>query len=77
VNVDDLLPEERTTWRFDGSLTTPPCTEGVKWLVLTEPVPLSAQQIAAFRAVIDGNNRPTQPLNDRVIVTDRFADETE
>lgn len=71
VNVDDLLPKERTTWRFDGSLTTPPCTEGVKWLVLTQPVQLSAQQVAAFRAVIDGNNRPTQPLNGRTVVTDK------
>jgi carbonic anhydrase len=37
-------------------------------------VPLSAQQIAAFRAVIDGNNRPTQPLNARKVVTDRVKD---
>jgi carbonic anhydrase len=76
VNVDDLLPEQRTTYRFDGSLTTPPCSEGVKWLVFTEPVQLSAQQIATFRAVIDGNNRPTQPLNRRRIVTDRVRDMT-
>lgn len=76
VNVDDLLPEERTTWRFDGSLTTPPCTEGVKWLVLTQPVALSAQQIAAFRAVIHDNNRPTQPLHGRKVVTDRVKDMT-
>ena len=71
VNVDDLLPKERTTWRFDGSLTTPPCTEDVQWLVLTQPAQLSAQQIAAFRAVIDHNNRPTQPLNGRKVATDR------
>ncbi len=76
VNVDDLLPRERTTYRFDGSLTTPPCTEGVKWLVLTQPAALSAQQIAAFRAVIDNNNRPTQPLHGRKVVTDRVQDMT-
>ena len=76
VNVDDLLPEARTTWRFDGSLTTPPCSEGVQWLVFTETVSLSAQQIAAFRAVIDGNNRPTQPLNGRKVATDRVKDMT-
>ncbi len=76
VNVDDLLPTERTTWRFDGSLTTPPCTEGVKWLMLTQPVQLSGQQVAAFRAVFDGNNRPTQPLNGRRVVTDRVNDMT-
>jgi hypothetical protein len=71
VNVDDLLPAERSSYRFDGSLTTPPCTEGVKWLVLTQPAQLSAAQVAAFRAVIHDNNRPTQPLNGRKIVSDR------
>ena len=76
VNVDDLLPAERTSWRFDGSLTTPPCSEGVKWVVMTAPVQLSAGQVAAFRTVIDNNNRPTQPLNGRTIVTDRVKDVT-
>ena len=71
VSVDDLLPEERVAWSFDGSLTTPPCSEGVKWLVLKEPVELSGQQIAAFRAVVDGNSRPTQPLNGRPVTTAR------
>jgi carbonic anhydrase len=76
VNVDDLLPAERTSWRFDGSLTTPPCSEGVKWVVMTAPVQLSAGQVAAFRAVIDNNNRPTQPLHGRTIATDRVKDMT-
>jgi carbonic anhydrase len=71
VDVDDLLPKARTSYRYDGSLTTPPCSEGVKWFVLTTPIELSAAQIAAFRAVLVGNNRPVQPLNGRVIAADR------
>jgi carbonic anhydrase len=71
VDVDDLLPRTRTSYRYDGSLTTPPCSEGVKWFVLTTPIELSASQIAAFRAVLVGNNRPVQPLNGRVIATDQ------
>jgi len=71
VNVDDLLPQARTTYRYDGSLTTPPCSEGVKWFVMTTPVELSAAQIAAFTAIIEANNRPVQPLNGRVVITDR------
>ena len=73
VDVDTLLPQDRTTYRYDGSLTTPPCSEGVKWFVLANPVALSAQQIAAFRAVVQDNNRPTQPLNGRKIVTDHVT----
>jgi carbonic anhydrase len=74
VDVDDLLPKTRTVWRYDGSLTTPPCSEGVKWLVMTTPVALSAAQIAAFTAVVEPNSRPVQPRNGRVIATDRVAE---
>jgi carbonic anhydrase len=70
VDVDALLPRDRMSYRYDGSLTTPPCSEGVKWFVLTTPIELSAEQVAAFRAVLVGNNRPVQPLNARVIATD-------
>ena len=74
VNVDDLLPKTRTSYRYDGSLTTPPCWEGVKWLVMTTPVQLSSEQIGAFTALLKGNNRPVQPLNGRVVATDRVAE---
>ena len=74
VNVDDLLPTTRTSYRYDGSLTTPPCSEGVKWFVMTTPVPLSAAQIAAFTALVKDNNRPVQPLNGRVVATDGIAE---
>ncbi|HET6462530.1 MAG TPA: carbonic anhydrase family protein, partial [Candidatus Krumholzibacteria bacterium] len=73
VDVNQLLPSSLETYRYDGSLTTPPCSESVKWLVMTTPIQLSADQIAAFRAIINGNNRPVQPLNGRTVETDRVT----
>ncbi len=74
VNVDDLLPADHNTYRYRGSLTTPPCSEGVSWFVTVEPIALSADQIAAFTSIFQGNNRPVQPLNDRTVVVDRVAE---
>ena len=73
VDVDDLLPAVRTSYRYDGSLTTPPCSEGVSWIVMTTPIQLSAQQIRAFTEIIPDNNRPLQPLNGRAVMTDALA----
>lgn len=70
INAEDLLPSERLFYRYDGSLTTPPCSEGVKWFVLTTPIEMSAAQIETFRSVINGNNRPVQPLNERELRVD-------
>ncbi len=70
VNADELLPVQRETYRYEGSLTTPPCSEGVKWFVLTEPLELSDTQIARFEAILRGNNRPVQPLNGRELLVD-------
>ena len=70
VDVDALLPSDHTSYRYEGSLTTPPCTEGVKWFVLTHPIEVDAAQIGAFAALIHGNSRPVQPLNGRVVVSD-------
>lgn len=75
VDVDALLPANRATWRYDGSLTTPPCSEGVRWFVMQTPVRLSAEQIQRFRAIIRGNSRPVQPLNDRVVAAERMTEE--
>ncbi len=74
VNVDDLLPADHKTYRYRGSLTTPPCSEGVSWFVAAEPIALSADQIAAFTSIFQGNNRPVQPLNDRTVFVDRVAE---
>lgn len=65
VNPSDLLPEDRSYYHYMGSLTTPACTEGVNWHILTQPIELSADQLATFRAIHDGTNRPIQPMNGR------------
>ena len=70
VDVDQLLPRKSAVYRYDGSLTTPPCSEGVKWMVMATPIQLSAEQIGAFRGIIDGNSRPVQALNGRVVTVD-------
>ena len=71
VDVAALLPQPRTAWRYRGSLTTPPCTEGVAWIVMSEPVTLSAAQIRAFGALYARNYRPVQPLGRRTLGRDR------
>jgi carbonic anhydrase len=68
LKAKDLLPKSLEYYRFNGSLTTPPCTEGVRWFVLKEPVEVSAEQIRAFEKVMGKNNRPLQPINARVIL---------
>lgn len=70
VDPTGMLPQDRTTYRYPGSLTTPPCTEGVAWLLMTEPLEVSANQLAAYTQIYEGNNRPVQPLNDREVVED-------
>lgn len=70
INAEDLLPADGQHYRYAGSLTTPPCTEGVKWFVLDEPIELSAEQIEALRSVISTSNRPVQPLGSRELRLD-------
>ena len=71
VKLRGLLPDEDDSFRYDGSLTTPPFTEGVQWIVLAEPIAMSEKQIDAFRALFDeGNSREVQPLNHRVVLSD-------
>jgi carbonic anhydrase len=69
ADAGDLLPEKRDYYRFTGSLTTPPCSEGVIWLVMKDPVTASKEQIAKFAGTMGhANNRPVQPLNARVVL---------
>lgn len=69
VLPSELIPENRSYYRFSGSLTTPPCSEGVRWLMMKTPLTASKEQIEAFKhAVHHDNNRPVQPLNGRVVV---------
>ena len=70
INAADLLPADPRTWRYIGSLTTPPGTEGLHWHLMVEPVRLSKAQLAAFTRVYRGNNRPTQLLHGRKLLQD-------
>lgn len=63
-----LLPANLSVYRYEGSLTTPPCTEGVRWHVARNHVTASAAQIAALHAIMGDNARPTQPLYGRMLV---------
>jgi carbonic anhydrase len=67
VNAAELLPKSLGYYTFEGSLTTPPCSEGVTWFVLKMPVEVSADQLAAFVKLYPHNARPTQPSNGRAI----------
>lgn len=67
----DLLPQKRAYFTFLGSLTTPPCTEGVLWLVLKTPVQVSKEQLAGFATIYKNNVRPVQAVNNRVIKESR------
>jgi carbonic anhydrase len=69
VSASDLMPDNRDYFRFSGSLTTPPCSEGVRWILLKTPITASKSQIEVFEAAVKHhNNRPVQPLNGRVVV---------
>jgi len=65
IELAGLLPHDRAYVAYDGSLTTPPFTEGVAWRVLIRPSTLAADQLRALEAIHRGNNRPVQPLNGR------------
>ncbi|MGQ3052212.1 MAG: carbonic anhydrase [Roseateles sp.] len=67
LDLAALLPADRGYYDFDGSLTTPPCSEHVHWLVLKQPVTVSPAAIRRFRALYAANARPVQPLNGRVV----------
>jgi carbonic anhydrase len=59
-DMSHLLPEEKAIYHYTGSLTTPPCTEGVEWYIMKEPISLSTSQIDRFRKLYHANNRPVQ-----------------
>jgi len=71
LNLEEFLPQKRGYYTFDGSLTTPPCSEHVRWFVLKSPVEASPEQVRQFAARYPNDARPTQPLNDRQVVQTR------
>lgn len=73
ADLNALLPKDRRSFRYEGSLTTPPCSEGVAWTVFTKPVVLSSAQLNNLLEAYQGNARPVQPLNGRSVLFDRTA----
>ncbi len=68
VDLVAMLPKDMSVYRYMGSLTTPPCTEGVAWHVLKQPITASKEQIGQLAIVLHGNARPVQPLNGRPLI---------
>jgi len=73
MNAADFLPADQSSFRYMGSLTTPPCSEQVRWHVLTSPITMSADQIGAFTSIFDNNFRPIQALNERTLIIDQAS----
>lgn len=72
LNPMDLLPADTAAYYlYMGSVTAPPCTEGVTWFVLKKPITVSRAQIRAFAALYPDDVRPPQPLNGRVVKESR------
>jgi len=67
INALDLLPVDLTYFNYSGSLTTPPCSEGVNWMVMATPASISAKQVKQFTDLFPLSARPVQPLNGRVV----------
>jgi carbonic anhydrase len=70
INLMSLLPTNKDSFQYNGSLTTPPCSEGVKWVVLEEPIEMSKEQINKFRNIFPDNHRPVQSFNERKVKED-------
>lgn len=62
-----LVPKSHLYYHYDGSLTTPPCSEGINWFVMTQSQPVSSQQVDLFQSIVGFSARPVQPLNGRVV----------
>jgi carbonic anhydrase len=67
VNPGGVLPSDQGYWTFMGSLSTPPCTEGVRWFVFEDPIPVSRAQVSAFSDIFSMNTRPLQDMHGRKV----------
>jgi carbonic anhydrase len=65
IDMSALIPSERSSWQYKGSMTTPPCNQNIVWNVFNHTVELSVRQVKAFRSLYPMNARPVQPLNGR------------
>lgn len=71
VDLGGLLPADKATFRYNGSLTTPPCSQSVKWVILEQPVEVSKEQVEVFGKLFPNNARPVQDLRGRTVETDQ------
>jgi carbonic anhydrase len=69
IDINQLLPEDKNYYTLWGSVTTPPCFEGVRWIILKQPITISAEQLTEFQEAYFHNNRPIQPLNNRWVLS--------
>lgn len=69
-DIAAILPAKSKHLLYTGSLTTPPCTEGVQWILFEQPIEMSKQQIRAFQQLFPDNHRPIKPLNERAVTED-------
>ncbi len=67
LNISRLLPTDPQYFSYSGSLTTPPCTEGVRWIILQEPVEIAEEDVRRFVDIIGYNARPVQPREGREV----------
>lgn len=67
LNMNELLPADQRYYQFMGSLTTPPCSEGVLWMVIKQPMKISRVQYKLFSQLYPNNARPVQPVNGRPV----------
>lgn len=73
VNPMNLLPDRKSYYLYSGSFTTPPCTEGVVWMIMHDPIEVSPEQIQKFRTLVGHDNvRPIQPLHKRFVLESNF-----
>ena len=69
ANIKEILPANKAYYRFSGSLTTPPCSEGVRWFVMQEYSHISKSQVEKFAKIVHGhNNRDVLELNARKVI---------
>jgi carbonic anhydrase len=70
VGPTALLPKNRHFFRYEGSLTTPPCSEVVNWYVFSSPIAVASTDFETFKGIFPMNARPLQPLRRRMLLTD-------
>ncbi len=71
LNIEKLLPANRSYYHYKGSLTTPPCSEQISWNIFKTPIEASAKQLFKLKSIMGNNSRPIQKLNNRIISESR------